>query len=73
MKGCGKDRGFRLVLDSREMLYSTSNDTRPTPKGYRVLVTMNGVVTSNLPYYVASDFDGEHDFYIHGIHNIVVS
>ena len=43
-----------------------------TAKGYRVFITLNGVVTSNLPYYVAPDFDGEHNFYLHGIHYIVV-
>ena len=54
------------------MLSAAFNETLYKSKGYRVFITLNGVVTSNLPYYVAPDFDGEHNFYLHGIHYIVV-
>ena len=54
------------------MLSAPSNNTVYKSTGYRVFITLNGVVTSNLPYYVAPDFDGEHNFYLHGIHYIVV-
>ena len=72
VRGCGKERGFQLILDSQRMLSAPSNNTVYKSKGYRVFITLNGVVTSNLPYYVAPDFDGEHNFYLHGIHYIVV-
>ena len=54
------------------MLSAISQNATTKAKGYRVFITLNGVVTSNLPYYVAPDFDGEHNFYLHGIHYIVV-
>ena len=54
------------------MLSANSNNTIYKSKGYRVFITLNGVVTSNLPYYVSPEFDGEHNFYLHGIHFIVV-
>ena len=70
VRGCGKDRGLQLILDSQKMLSALPQNT--TTVGYRVLITLNGVVTSNLAYHVAPDFDGEHNFYLHGIHYIVV-
>ena len=72
MRGCGRERGFQLILDNQKMLSGLhSNDTK-IAKGYRVFITLNGVVTSKLPQYVAPDFNGEHNFYLHGIHYIVV-
>ena len=61
-----------MILDSQKMLSAISQNATTKAKGYRVFITLNGVVTSNLPYYVAPDFDGEHNFYLHGIHYIVV-
>ena len=72
MRGCGKERGFQLILDSQRMLSAIFKNTTRKTKGYRVFITLNGVVTSNLPYFVSTDFDGEHNFYLHGIHYIVV-
>ena len=61
-----------MILDTQRMLLAPSNNTVYKSTGYRVFITLNGVVTSNIPYYVAPDFDGEHNFYLHGIHYIVV-
>ena len=72
VKGCGKKRGFQLVLDSQKMFSALSQNSTSKAKGYRVFITLNGVVTSNIPYYAAPDFDGEHNFYLHGVHYIVV-
>ena len=72
VKGCGKNRGFQLVLDSQKMFSAISQNGTSKAKGYRVFITLNGVVTSNVPYYVDPDFDGEHNFYLHGLHYIVV-
>ena len=72
VRGCGKERGFQLILDNQKMLSAMPKEVGKRANGYRVFITLNGVVTSNLPYYVAPDFDGEHNFYLHGIHYIVV-
>ena len=72
MQGCGKERGFQLILDNQKMFSAMPKEVVKRANGYRVFITLNGVVTSNLPYYVAPDFDGEHNFYLHGIHYIVV-
>ena len=72
VRGCGKERGFKLILDNQKMLSAMPKEVGKRANGYRVFITLNGVVTSNLPYYVAPDFDGEHNFYLHGIHYIVV-
>ena len=60
------------MLDSQKMLSARPTNDTKRAKGYRVFITLNGVVTSKLPQYVAPDFDGEHNFYLHGIHYIVV-
>ena len=54
------------------MFSAITHNATTKANGYRVFITLNGVVTSYLPYYVAPDFDGEHNFYLHGVHYIVV-
>ena len=54
------------------MFSAITHNATTKANGYRVFITSNGVVTSYLPYYVAPDFDGEHNFYLHGVHYIVV-
>ena len=68
--GCGKQRGFQLVLDNQKLTSLLPKDH--TTKGFRVFVTLPGVVTSKVPFYADPTFEGEHNFYIHGIHVIKV-
>jgi hypothetical protein len=37
------------------------------------LITLIGVVVSNVPYFLVPDFDREHNFYKDGIHNMDTS
>ena len=69
--GCGKKSGLQLIIDSQKMNNLFSENIRS--KGYYVFVTVPGVVTSKLPFYVNTEFDGEHNFYLHGIHFVTVS
>ena len=68
--GCGKNRGFQLVLDAQRIqsLLPKSHLTR----GFKVFVTIPGVITSKVPFWADPTFRGEHNFYIHGIHVIKV-
>ena len=54
------------------MFSAMPKDMVTQAKGYYVFITLNGVVASKLPFFIKPDFDGEHNFYIHGIHDIVV-
>jgi hypothetical protein len=40
--------------------------------GFKVFVTMPGVVTSKVPFHIDPAFYGEHNFFLHGIHVIHV-
>ena len=69
--GCGKNSGLQLIIDNQKL-----NNLFPKhiqSKGYFVFITVPGVVTSKIPFYVDPEFDGEHNFYIHGIHVVGVS
>ena len=68
--GCGKNRGFQLVLDAQRIqsLLPKNHLTR----GFKVFVTIPGVITSKVPFWADPTFRGEHNFYIHGIHVIKV-
>ena len=70
MTGCGKNRGFQLVLDAQRIqsLLPKNHLTR----GFKVFVTIPGVITSKVPFWADPTFRGEHNFYIHGIHVIKV-
>ena len=70
--GCGKDRGLQVILDSQKMFSVMPEEVTKRAKGYQVFITLNGVVTSKLPFFVSPKFEGEHNFYLHGIHVIVV-
>ena len=72
VEGCGKEKGLQLVLDSQRTFSSTTANISAKPTGYRIFITLNGVVTSHVPYLVSPGFDGEYNFYLHGIHHIVV-
>lgn len=54
------------------MLSAMPKEVTKKAEGYVVFITLNGVVTSKLPFFVSPDFEGEHNFYLHGIHVIVV-
>ena len=41
-------------------------------RGFKVFVTIPGVITSKVPFWADPTFRGEHNFYIHGIHVIKV-
>ena len=69
--GCGKNSGLQLIIDSQKMNNLFSKNMRS--KGYHVFITVPGVVTSKIPFYVDPEFDGEHNFYLHGIHVIGVN
>ena len=71
VNGCGKKSGLQLIIDSHKLQNLFSKKIRS--KGYHVFITVPGVVTSKIPFYVDPEFDGEHNFYIHGIHSIGVS
>ena len=45
--GCGKLRGFQLVIDSQKV---NSLPKSHLPKGFKVFVTIPGVVTSKVPF-----------------------
>ena len=70
VRGCGKKSGLQLIIDSQKMNNLFSKNMRS--KGYHVYVTVPGVVSSKIPFYVDPEFDGEHNFYLHGIHVIGV-
>ena len=68
--GCGKHSGFQLVIDSQRM--KSLLPTKRFEKGFKVFVTLPGVVTSKVPFEADPTYHGEHNFYIHGIHAIKV-
>ena len=70
VKGCGKSKGLKLVLDSQRLSSMLPKGTQS--KGFKVFVTLPGVTTSKVPFLVNPSFKGEHNFYIHGIHVIKV-
>ena len=41
--------------------------------GFKVFITVPGVVTSKVPFIVDPSFVGEHTFFLHGIHVIATS
>ena len=41
-------------------------------KGFKVFVTIPGVVTSKVSFLADPTFQGEHNFFIHGIHAVKV-
>ena len=71
MTGCGRNKGLQLVLDSQRL--STLLPTEFLSKGFKVFVTLPGVSTSKVPFLVDPSFQGEHNFFIHGIHVIKVN
>ena len=70
VKGCGKSKGLKLVLDSQRLSSMLPKGTRS--KGFKVFVTLPGVTTSKVPFLVNPSFKGEHNFFLHGIHVIKV-
>jgi hypothetical protein len=68
--GCGKDHGFQLVIDSQRMASLLPKEH--LTKGFKVFVTLPGVVTSKVPFLADPTFKGEHNIFIHGIHVIKV-
>ena len=73
--GCGKENGLQLVLDNKRLLGLISPAQRrrqSLSQGYRAFVTLPGVVSSKIPFHVDPSYEGEHNFYLHGIHVITV-
>ena len=60
-----------MVLDSQRL--STLLPKEFLSKGFKVFVTLPGVSTSKVPFLVDPSFQGEHNFFIHGIHVIKVN
>ena len=73
VKGCGKTRGFRLVVDSQKLNYRSKSKYLDKSTAYRVYVTNNGVVTHKVPFNIDPGFHGEYDFLNHGLHFITAS
>ena len=71
VNGCGKKSGLQLIIDNHKLQNLFSKKMRS--KCYNVFITVPGVVTSKIPFYVDPAFDGEHNFYIHGTHAIGVN
>lgn len=71
VNGCGKHRGFQLVIDSH--LMEALSMKNHVSLGFKVFITMNGVVTSKVPFHVDPGFWGEYHFSLHGIHTIHVT
>ena len=69
--GCGRKSGLRLIIDNHKMENLLQQGEQSD--GYYVFITVPGVVSSTLPFPVDPRFEGEHNFYIHGIHVISVS
>ena len=67
----GKYSGFQLIIDNHAM--NNLVPRRVQGHGYTVHITTPGVVSSVLSFYVKPEHDGEHNFYMHGIHSITVS
>lgn len=72
VEGCGREKGFQLVLDNQRIFSVDKANKSTKDAGYRIFITLNGVVTSRVPYFVLPGFDSEYNFYLHGIHHIVV-
>ena len=70
VSGCGRNHGFQLVVDSQQMM--TLLPKAHLALGFKVFVTLPGVVTSRVPFHVDPGFFGEHNFFLHGIHVIKV-
>ena len=68
--GCGRKRGLQLVLDSQTM--ASILPKKYLAKGFKVFVTIPGVVTSKVSFLADPTFQGEHNFFIHGIHVVKV-
>ncbi len=72
VQGCGKKKGFRIVVDSQRLFSAAKTVTKPG-EAFKVFVTVPGVVTHKVPFAVDPTFQGEYSFYIHGIHFIDAS
>ena len=68
--GCGRKSSFQLIVDNHKMENLLPHGEKSN--GYYVFITVPGVVTSKIPFPVNPAFEGEHNFYIHGIHVIGV-
>lgn len=65
--GCGKKKGLQVIVDTQKLA------TKPAfakAHGFKVFVTVPGVVTHKVPFDIDPNFQGEHSIYLHGIHYI---
>ena len=74
VKGCGKGKGLQLVVDSQKLSNQhLSKWGTEFGEGFEVFITVPGVVTHKVTFTVDPSFNGEHHFYLHGIHFIDAS
>ena len=74
--GCGKNKGFRVVVDSQRLAYRSKQlfgDYGKGTDGFRVYITVPGVVYHKVPFDINPSFNGEYDFLLHGLHFIDAS
>ncbi len=61
-----------MIIDRHKMWLQPLLRDSPD-KHFVVYVTVPGVVTHKVPFTVDASYDGEHHFFIHGIHFITAS
>lgn len=69
--GCGKSKGFRVVVDSQRLAYKSKKlygQSQQEKGGFRVFITVPGVVTHKVPFDIDPSYSGEYDFLLHGLH-----
>ena len=66
-------QGLRLVVDSQKLSYKSKKVHKQKNTGYKVFITIPGVVTHKVPFNVDPSFYGEYDFLAHGLHYITAS
>ena len=74
--GCGKSKGFRVVVDSQRLAYRSKQlfgQYGKSGDGFRVYITVPGVVYHKVPFDINPSFNGEYDFLLHGLHFIDAS
>jgi hypothetical protein len=63
IEGCGKEKGFRLIIDANEM--STRGRHEHGSNGYFIFITNPGSVTQKVHFHIHPSYVGEYFFYMH--------
>ena len=61
------------MVDSQKLSYKSKKVHKQKNTGYKVFITIPGVVTHKVPFNVDPSFYGEYDFLAHGLHYITAS